>query len=631
MTNGASSSKKTRPVPAARSAGDEAALPAAGAVSPAGGSATETPRAARDARTAGDGAVPPPDGPASDEPRAARNARTAGDGAVPPPEGPASDEPRAARHAGTAGDDAVPSPGRSSSSTDDFASLHLPLDRRGSRLLLLAVLVVALCGIVYELIIGAIASYLLGDSVLQFSLTVGAFMFAMGVGSLLSRYLGPDHLRQFVWIEIAIALLGGLSGIVLFTVFPFARPLFELAMYGLILSIGTLVGLEIPVLTSLFARGRSVRESLSGVLTLDYVGALLGSMLFPLVLLPALGPIRTAFAVGLANIAVALATVVAFRGPLGRQYRPMLVACLATALVLCAALVLGARLTAFAEKHLYFDAVLHSERTPYQHLVVTRSSRTGDTRLFIDGHIQFSSRDEYRYHEYLVHPAMSVEGSRARVLVLGGGDGLAAREILKYADVERVDLVDIDPAMTRIHAELPMLRSLNGDSLRAERVRVVHEDAFSFVNRAGPLYDRVIADFPDPHDDALGKLYSREFYTMIRRRLRPGGVMVTQSSSPFFTRRVFWSIARTLDAVFESVTSYHTALPSFGIWGFNLARKGAPLPTSYPVEVPTRALEDGSMIAATRFDADLGPPRDNPVNSIMRPRLSRLYREDMRR
>ena len=215
------------------------------------------------------------------------------------------------------------------------------IDRGQARLLLFSILVVSMCGIVYELIIGAIASYLLGNSVLQFSLTVGVFMFAMGIGSLLSRYLGNDHVRYFVSVEIAIALVGGISGIALFMAFPFARVLFEFVMYGFILVIGILVGLEIPVLTTLLARGQSTKRSISEVLTLDYIGALLGSMLFPLVLLPALGPIRTSFAIGLMNIGVALVNVVAFRTLLGRHYRSMLVTCIATFAFLCVALAYG--------------------------------------------------------------------------------------------------------------------------------------------------------------------------------------------------------------------------------------------------------------------------------------------------
>ena len=526
--------------------------------------------------------------------------------------------------------DTVPPPTPHPSVTPENAAALGTIDRNQSRLLLVSILVVAMCGIVYELIIGAIASYLLGNSVLQFSLTVGVFMFAMGMGSLFSRYLGNDLLRYFVWTEIAIALIGGVSGIALFMAFPFARVLFEFVMYGFIIVIGALVGLEIPVLTTLLARGKSTKESISEVLTLDYVGALLGSVLFPLVLLPSLGPIRSSFAIGLMNIGVALISVVAFRHQLV-QYRLMLATCVATAVALCLALVWGTWLGSFAEKHLYFDNVVFSEQTPYQNLVVTRSVTTGDTRLFIDGHIQFSSRDEYRYHEYLVHPAMAVEGPRTNVLVLGGGDGLAVREILKYPDVERIDLVDIDPEMTRIHAELPMLRLLNEDSLQSDRLNVFHEDAFTFVNRPGVGYDRVIIDFPDPHNDAIGKLYSREFYTMVRRRTNPGAVVTTQSSSPFYTRRVFWSIEATLGEVFESVTSYHTALPSFGIWGFNMARHGAPLPATYPIRVPTRSVSDESMLASMVFDIDTGPLDDSPVNSIMQPLLYRLYLDDVKK
>jgi len=503
------------------------------------------------------------------------------------------------------------------------------LSGKQTGVLLFSILIVALCGIVYELIIGTISSYLLGNSVYQFSLTIGFFMFAMGLGSLISKYFSEQYVRNFILVEIAIALIGGISSVLLFMAFPFARILYELVMYSLIMVIGALVGMEIPILTTLLAKNKKIKDSIADVMSLDYVGALIGSVSFPLLLLPSLGLIQSSFAIGLINILVATVNVLVFRRVLV-HFRWMMLTCIAVLALLIACVLFGTYITRYAEKHLYFDQIIYTEQTPYQKLVVTRSTNTREQRLYIDGHIQFSSRDEYRYHEYIVHPLLAIEGKRENVLILGGGDGLAAREVLKYKDVKRVDLVDIDPEMLRIARELPILRRLNNKSLEDSRLRSYSEDAFSFINQVGIAYDRVIVDMPDPHNEAINKLYSREFYSMIAKRMAPGGVIVTQSSSPFYTRRVFWCIEETLSQVFADTLSYHTALPSFGIWGFNLARRGEPLPEAFNFDVPTRAITDQSMLAALEFDKDMMKV-DTPVNSIMEPKLYQLYIEDLKR
>lgn len=503
------------------------------------------------------------------------------------------------------------------------------INAKQAGVLLFSILIVALCGIVYELIIGTVSSYLLGNSVHQFSLTIGFFMFAMGVGSMISKYFDDQFVRNFIFVEIAIALVGGICSILLFIAFPMARALYELVMYSLILIIGALVGMEIPILTSLLAQKRSLKESIANVMSLDYVGALIGSVSFPLLLLPSLGLVQSSFAIGLINILVATINVIVFRHYL-RHYHAMLLSCIGILVLLTGCIFYGTVLTRFAEKHLYFDQVIYSTQTPYQKLVVTRSTTTREQRLYIDGHIQFSSRDEYRYHEYLVHPVMSIPGPRKNVLILGGGDGLAAREVLKYDDVETIHLVDIDPEMLRIASELPMLRRLNKGSLDAEKLTAFSQDAFSFINEPGIDYDRVIIDMPDPHNEAINKLYSREFYTMIKRRMTPEGILVSQSSSPFFTRHVFWCIEQTLDHVFDNTLSYHTALPSFGIWGFNMARNNVAFPADIEFNIETRALTQAGMQAARNFDKDIAKV-ETTVNSIMEPKLYHLYIEDLRR
>lgn len=504
------------------------------------------------------------------------------------------------------------------------------LSKQQSGILLVSIMMVALCGIAYELIIGTVASYLLGNSVFQFSLTIGLFMFAMGIGSYLSKLLGDQLIRNFIVVEIAIAVVGGICSMCLFLAFAKINPMFSGVMYGFILVIGALVGLEIPILTSILSKRSSVKDSIAHVLSLDYVGALIGSLAFPLLLLPQLGLIRSSFAVGLINILTALVTLLFFRHSLPHAKRWIAVCTLILA-ALIGFTIYGSFLSSYAEKHLYFDQIIRTEQTPYQRIVVTKSSMTGDHRLYIDGHIQFSERDEYRYHEALVHPTMALPGPRKNVLILGGGDGLAAREVLKYADVERIDLVDIDPVITEFSRQFAVLADLNAGSLDDPRVTVYNQDAFTFINQPGIAYDRVLIDMPDPHNEVLNKLYSREFYTMIRRRSTPDTVIASQSSSPFFTHRTYWCIEETLAAVFSNTWSYQITVPAFGVWGFHLASErdlAAAMP-SVDFDVPTQFMDQPVLMAAAVFPADIAEI-DSPVNTIMEPKLYQLYLQDLK-
>jgi spermidine synthase len=501
------------------------------------------------------------------------------------------------------------------------------LDRKQLAVLLISILIVALCGIAYELIIGTVSSYLLGNSVYQFSLTIGLFMFAMGIGSYLSKLFVKELIFNFIVVELIVALVGGISSLLLFVVFPFAAAIYTLVMYALILITGSLVGLEIPLLTRILSQKESIRESIANVLSLDYVGALLGSVLFPLFLLPQLGLMRSSFAVGLINAATAVVNIHYFRKQIKR---PALLGTLSvlTMVLLLGLIVAGTRLTTYAENRLYFDQVIYKKQTPYQRIVYTRSTFTGEQRLYIDGHIQYSDRDEYRYHESLVHPVMAPEGPRRQVLVLGGGDGLAVREILKYKKVESIDLVDIDPEITRFSRDFPPIAHLNNNSLADPKVHVHNTDAFAFVNRPGKHYDRVIIDLPDPHNEALNKLYSREFYKLVRLRMNPGGFLVTQSASPFYTRQTFWCIENTLRHAGFHTRPYHTTVPAFGIWGFHLASPSGPIPYRFQFRVPTRYMDRRVMETASFFGKDMDR-MPVPVNTLMEPKLYPLYLREL--
>lgn len=504
------------------------------------------------------------------------------------------------------------------------------LPERQATILLVSILIVALCGIVYELIIGTVSSYLMGNSVYQFSLTIGFFMFAMGVGSYVSRFIMGNLIAAFIYVELTLALVGGLCSIALFMLFPFAPWLYTTGMFTFISLIGFLVGLEIPLLTRVLSERSTTRESIANVLSLDYIGALIGSVAFPMLLLPSLGLITSSFAIGLINATVALLNVIWLRDHFEAPRRMLMLSCGAIALLFGLTL-LASRITAYAQDHLYFDQVVWRSQSPYQSLVVTNPWQKNDVRLFIDGHLQFAEVDEYRYHEALVHPVMSWGESPAEnVLVLGGGDGLAIREILKYPDVKRIDLVDLDPQMTDLGKEFAPIVRLNGNSMSSEKVHIFNQDAFLFVKKSHRIYDRVIIDFPDPHNEALAKLYSVEFYAMVKRILDEDGTIVSQSSSPFFSPHSYWTVAETMKEIFPDTVSYQISIPSFGIWGFHIASaQAAQKPQDFPEGL--RSITSASFEAGRIFSSDLLPRRAVHVNSIFNPTIYEEYARDIRK
>jgi spermidine synthase len=456
-----------------------------------------------------------------------------------------------------------------------------PTVRPAEVALLASVFVVAACGLVYELVAGALASYLLGDSVLQFSTVIGTYLFAMGIGSWLSRFLERQLVAHFLRIELLVGLVGGLLPLALFVLHTVSSPSFRVALYGLVLLVGILVGLEIPLVMRILKRHVGERYALkdlvSQVLTFDYLGALAVSVAFPLLLVPHLGLVRTGAFFGLLNAGVAVWALWLFRAEL-RHWAGHAIGCAAVIAVLAAVFVAADHTTTWAEDRFYADRIVHAERTPYQRIVLT-AGPTGQ-RLFLNGNLQFHSRDEYRYHEALVHPALAAHGVPRRVLVLGGGDGLAVREVLRHRSVQTVTLVELDPAMTRLFREDPMLARLNDGALAAEKVTIVNADAFGWLERhlqsGGEPFDAIVIDFPDPTNFSLGKLYSLSFYRLVEQALSGTGFAVVQTTSPWVARRSFWTVVTTLEAAGLTAMPYHALVPSFGEWGFVMAGRRVP-------------------------------------------------------
>ncbi|MDO5356613.1 MAG: polyamine aminopropyltransferase [Conchiformibius sp.] len=470
--------------------------------------------------------------------------------------------------------------------------------------LILSVFIVASCGLAYELVMAALASYLLGDSILQFSSIIGLYLFSMGIGAHLTRYIrDEDTLTRFIEIELLVGLAGGLSALFLFVAFGLAAAPFRTLLYALVLVVGTVVGMEIPLVMRVLNREQTdFKDLVARVLTFDYLGALAVSLLFPLLLAPRLGMARSALLFGLLNTLVALLTARVFRAQLPR-YRALMWRGRVVLAVLALAFAYAGSMTLAAEQRYFGDPIVYESHSPYQRLAVTRWK--DDIRLYINGNLQFSSKDEARYHEALVLPAMQTAARREKVLILGGGDGLAAREVLKYPDVKQVTLVDLDPEMTHTFQTAAELVKLNGNALNHPKMRIINADAAQWLQGTDERFDVMIIDLPDPSNFSLGKLYSVPMYRLAARHLDEGGLMAVQSTSPYFAPNAYWSVVATLEAAGLNTLPYHVYVPSFGEWGFVLAGRGGSFRQPESFDVPTRYLNAETAAALFRFPPDM--------------------------
>jgi spermidine synthase len=439
----------------------------------------------------------------------------------------------------------------------------------------------------------------------------------------------------FVAIELLLALLGGLSVLGLYAAFAWL-DIYAPALVATAFLLGVLIGAEIPLLMVLLQRIRAqdAGSAVADLFAADYIGALLGGLAFPFLLLPLFGQLRGVMVVGALNAAVGLLLVLTvFRGEVGPRSRGALTAAgIVVMLILGFAYSVSGPFEVTARQQLYRDPIVHAERSRYQEIVLTESvtsvDRSRDLRLYLNGDLQFSSVDEYRYHEALVHPVLA--GRRSRVLVLGGGDGLALRQVLRYRDVAAVTLVDLDPAVVRLARHEPRLLRLNHGAFEDPRVQLVTGDAFSWLRTNAARYDAVIADLPDPDETATAKLYSVEFYALASRALAPGGRMVVQAGSPYFAPRSFWCIDASVRAAGFATTPYHVDVPSFGDWGFVLATLDGRVPTPrLDARLPLLSLDGDALAAATVFPVDR---RRLPVTptTLMRPSILEHARSEWR-
>lgn len=484
--------------------------------------------------------------------------------------------------------------------------------RRVPIVLALSMFVMGAAGLVYEYLLSVLGNHLMGSSHEQLFVVMGIMLFAMGVSAAWQGRIQGPLIDRFLWLQLGLGLFGGTAVLVSYTAFVHL-PNYEVVHYGLAFVVGALVGLEIPLLLRINQEhGKNLRVNLSQILCMDYVGALAGALLFAYVLLGNYTLERIGLALGVVNTSLALVGVALFR-TLARHPRRVAIAGIAQIGLLGLAAWQSPQWMAGLEQRCYENPIVFAETTPYQRIVMTR--RGEELNLYLNGNLQFSSVDEAIYHEMLVHPVMALAKRRERVLVLGGGDGLAVREVLRWPDVRAVDLVDIDPRMLELAATHPELVRLNAGSLgdarvdasggsgvsegdprfieqpsrltrtfqddsvyRTAEVRSLALDADLFVRSLGRDYDVAILDFPDPSRLELAKLFSVEFYQALAGRLTPEAPIVVQSSSPWETRRAYLVIGETLRAAGLNTLPFHEHVPSFGEWGYWMAWRVGPTP-----------------------------------------------------
>lgn len=467
------------------------------------------------------------------------------------------------------------------------------------------------CGIILEYIQASLASMILGNAFEQWAMIIGMMLFWMGFGSLVqTRIPKPLLIYAFFTVEILLALVGGFSPTLTYLAYAHTAH-YQLALYAFVSLIGIMIGLEIPVIIRINDDyTRELSTNLGNILSADYLGSLAGALVYVYVLIRYVPITEAAFLTAGINFTLAFATGIYFTRKGLIKKGPVLPAIL---ILTCTALALGytqnRKWTVSLEQPLYDDPVVLSRTSPYQHIVITHYPPLDEVRLFLNGNLQLCSLDEARYHEPMVHPVMHIVPRHSRVLILGGGDGCALREVLKYPDVEEILLVDLDPLMTVLAATDPLLTRINrgafmdarvvtridravhpggprriymdpeasttgkqpAEPLKIADVQIMNVDADKFLESVDGFWDVIIVDMPDPSTPELVKLYSRQFYRKVKRRLSLNGMMVVQATSPYLARQSFLCIGRTMESAGMSVLPFHENVPSFGDWGWFLA------------------------------------------------------------
>ncbi|GBC59605.1 spermidine synthase [Desulfonema ishimotonii] len=502
-----------------------------------------------------------------------------------------------------------------------------------SSVLKIAIFATGCAGIVAEFVLSTLATYLVGNAIFQWTLVMSLMLFAMGLGSRVSRLIRGALLDAFILIEFALSVLCAVSAMLAYSLSAYTGYV-DLLIYVLAFVIGSLIGFEIPLVTRINQAYEELRTNISNVMEKDYYGALAGGLIFAFLALPYLGLTYTPILLGAVNFSVAALILWRFFARITRK-RVLLAAFAGVLTTLIALGVLAGPVVMYGEQLKYRDKVIFAKQTVYQKIVMTQWQSY--YWLFLNGQEQFSTFDEEKYHEPLVHPAMKLSHDISQVLIIGGGDGLAAREVLKYPAVKSVTLVDMDPAMTHLAATHPVLLEINSGSMGDPRLRVINDDAARFVQTDARLYGVIIIDLPDPDSVDMMHVYSEKFYNALRRHLIRGGVLVTQATSPCFSARAFRCLVKTISAAGFAVLPYHNQIPTMGEWGWILGVDRRDMPENRLKEVmltrnfsdiDTRFMNRDAMISMMHFGKgvlDEALMADVTVNTEINPVLYRYY------
>lgn len=528
-------------------------------------------------------------------------------------------------------------------------------------------------GLVNEYVLATITTYILGNSIEQFSLVIASMMLMMGIAGFVQSRMSDDNLiYKFVGVEVVMAVLGGFAPLAIYGAFAYFEYNFTAVHYFFVLGVGFLIGFEIPIVMRIINEQKiNLKTNLAIVYAMDYIGAFIGAIIWVKILLKYYPLTEISFIVAGFNFAIALVTVFYF------IYTGVIKHRVATSLVMfitVAILVVGylnnRDISALFEQRFYDDPIIHKTTTKYQHIVLTENKALGDVRLYINGNTQFSSLDEKRYHDLLVHPVMSLIDQPQHALILGGGDGLALREVLKYKSLKSITLVDLDPDMVKLASQNKKLRELNNNAFHDARLHVSAPGNVKSVNVQGiylesedsisnktesewvatvdvytidadqfirsnnkQLWDVVIIDFPDPSSVELSKLYSKQFYHTLRRHLSTDAYISIQSTSPYHSKESFLAIGNTLKSAGFKILPYRQNIPSFGDWGFHLAWTSGVSEKSIKnnlksvknFTVDTDYVTPELMLASFAFGKGELISKTNCVNTVMFPCLLTNY------
>jgi spermidine synthase len=500
-----------------------------------------------------------------------------------------------------------------------------------SRILKIALFATGLSGIVAEYTLSTLATYFLGDSVFQWTITLSLMLFAMGLGSRLSRSINRNILESFIIIEFLLSILTSVSALITYGLLGYTLYTGAI-IYSFSIAIGLLIGMEIPLVTRINEENEDLRTNIAGVMENDYYGSLVGGLFFAFIGLPYLGLTYTPFILGAINFIVAVALFIKLRKYISskKYYNWLSVGAVFVFIIISLGLYMAKPIIVFGEQSRYSDKVILSKQTKYQKITVTQWK--DNYWLYLNTSKQLCTFDEWLYHEPLVHPVMQLSKKPKSVLILGAGDGCAIRECLKYTDVERIVLVDLDKEMTDLGANHPIFTNLNDSAYHNDEVEVLNIDAFNYLENSNDFFDVIIADFPDPRSIELNRLYTKEFYQLCHKKLRHNGFIITQAASPYYTTKAFNCIDKTLTSAGFNTIPIHNHVYTFGEWGWIIGAKNQRKESLKPAlqslqfnEIEKRWINNEAMLLMTSFGNDLVLSDSIEVNSIHNPVLYKYY------